>query len=158
MIVVKTFVTTVVFAMLAGAFCPASGATGPSVWRPEQLITPGELAHELQNEKDKPVVVFVGFPVLYRAAHIPDAVPAGPCSKPEGLQFLAEKVQEIPQGREVVIYCGCCPFVHCPNVKPAFDALQRMHFRNVRVLDLENNFHTDWEAKGFATIKPSAAH
>lgn len=128
-----------------------------SAWNPEQLIEPAELAHQIQAHNGAPMVVFVGFPMLYRAAHIPQAVLAGPCSKPEGLDRLTSSMRAIPRDRRVVIYCGCCPFVHCPNVKPAYDALTRLGFRNVRVLDLQNNFHTDWEANGYPTVKPAPA-
>ena len=36
----------------------------------------------------------------------------------------------------------------CPNVRPAFKALQDLGFKNVRVLLLPANFATDWADKG----------
>jgi len=53
----------------------------------------------------------------------------------------------------IVLYCGCCPWNHCPNVKPAYDALQAMGFRNLKVLYIANNFGADWVDKGYPTAK-----
>ncbi|PYQ37297.1 MAG: rhodanese-like domain-containing protein, partial [Acidobacteria bacterium] len=46
-----------------------------------------------------------------------------------------------------------CPWDHCPNVKPAVDALQKMGFRNVKVLYIGENFGSDWVNKGYPTAK-----
>jgi hypothetical protein len=35
-----------------------------------------------------------------------------------------------------VIYCGCCPWTHCPNMKPADDALHAMGFTKVKSLSI----------------------
>jgi hypothetical protein len=48
-----------------------------------------------------------------------------------------------------VLYCGCCPWDRCPNVKPAVDALKQMGFTKVKVLYLETNFATDWTGKDY---------
>jgi len=52
-----------------------------------------------------------------------------------------------------VIYCGCCPFDHCPNIRPAYTALNAMGFKKLRVLVLPTNFATDWVDKGFPMQK-----
>jgi hypothetical protein len=55
------------------------------VWNSEILIKPDAVAkHVRDSSPDKPLILFVGFPVLYRGAHIPDAVLAGPTSTPDG--------------------------------------------------------------------------
>jgi 3-mercaptopyruvate sulfurtransferase SseA len=41
--------------------------------------------------------------------------------------------------------------VKCPNVRPAYSALKAAGFKNVRVLDIPENFHADWVAKGYPT-------
>ena len=121
-------------------------------WPPSAMLAPATLAGEMAKGSAPPVV-FVGFPILYKGAHIPKAIFAGPCSKQEGLDLLAKAVKDMPHDAEIVIYCGCCPFVHCPNVKPAYSALQSAGFTNVKILQLETNLHTDWVEKGYPTEK-----
>ncbi len=50
-------------------------------WTPNDLIAPETLAKDLKT----PLVIHVGFDVLYRAAHIAGTPYAGPASKPEGI-------------------------------------------------------------------------
>ena len=90
---------------------------------------------------------------MYHSVHIPGAILAGPCSKPEGLETLKKTALHLPRSREIVLYCGCCPFVRCPNVKPAYTTLRGMGFSNIKVLELDTNFHTDWVAKGFPIVR-----
>ena len=60
----------------------------------------------------------------------------------------------IPKDTKVVVYCGCCPFEHCPNVRPAIDVLKEMKFTNYYLLNLSHNLKTDWIDKGYPTAKP----
>ena len=122
-------------------------------WPETDLLKPDELAKKLASSAAKPSVVYVGFPVLYRAAHIPGALLAGPCSKPDALAALRKTAAGWPRDREIVLYCGCCPFDHCPNVRPGYSALHEMGFTRLRVLDIPTNFHADWVAKGYPTEK-----
>jgi thiosulfate/3-mercaptopyruvate sulfurtransferase len=55
----------------------------------------------------------------------------------------------LPRSTNLVIYCGCCPFEKCPNVRPAFTALNGMGFKKLRVLILPTNLATDWVGKGY---------
>lgn len=131
-------------------------AYGRDPWSSQDLLQPSDLAAQLSSEKNpKPLVLFVGFPVLYRSAHIAGAVLAGPCSKPEGLSALKNAVRDVPRKGIVVIYCGCCPFVKCPNVRPAYTALHEMGFTNVKVVEMDTNFHTDWAVKGYSVERPA---
>jgi len=106
-----------------------------------QLVQPKDLAAHLDA---KPAIFQVGPNVLYRSKHIPGAVYAGPGSKPEGIALLKSAVGNLPKSREIVIYCGCCPWDRCPNIKPALAALKEMGFTNVKALYLETNFATNW--------------
>jgi thiosulfate/3-mercaptopyruvate sulfurtransferase len=110
------------------------------------LVQPAELAAGLAA---KPAIFQVGPNVLYRSKHIPGALYAGPGSKAEGLALLKTAVEKLPRTREIVIYCGCCPWDHCPNVKPAMELLQGMGFTHAKVLYLADNFKTDWIDKGY---------
>jgi 3-mercaptopyruvate sulfurtransferase SseA len=122
------------------------------------LIQPEELLRELKRPKvSRPIVLHVGFEVLYRGGHIPGAIYTGPAMRPEGLAALRRAAARIPREREVVIYCGCCPMTKCPNVYPAFVALQKMGFRHLRVLDLPQGFGPDWAEKGLPVAKGAPA-
>jgi 3-mercaptopyruvate sulfurtransferase SseA len=110
------------------------------------LVEPADLAPHLAA---KPAIIHVGPNVLYRSKHIPGAVYAGPGSKAEGIELLKKAVAGLPRDREIVIYCGCCPWDRCPNVKPSVDELHRMGFTRVRALHLADNFKTNWIDKGY---------
>lgn len=115
-----------------------------------QLIQPEELAKTVQSSKrEKPLILQVGFHVLYQQAHIPQAEYIGPASGPEGLQQLRKRVGGLPHSQAIVLYCGCCPWSKCPNVNPAYKQLHDMGFSNVRVLYIADNFGKDWVDKGY---------
>jgi thiosulfate/3-mercaptopyruvate sulfurtransferase len=118
------------------------------------LIEPEELAHILQSSGgEKPLVFQIGFRMLYKSAHISGAEYVGPASKDEGLQQLRQRVASLARGRFIVLYCGCCPWAHCPNVKPAYEALRTLGFTKVKVLRIEENLGTNWVQKGYPTAK-----
>lgn len=119
-----------------------------------QLINPDELLKLIQSPKgEKPLVLSVGPMVLYMQAHIPGAEYIGPGAEPEGRQRLRQRVKSLPHNKLIVLYCGCCPWNHCPNVRPAYQELHTMGFTNVKVLYIANNLGEDWVYKGYPTIK-----
>jgi thiosulfate/3-mercaptopyruvate sulfurtransferase len=118
-------------------------------WAPADLVQPADFAREIHSGTARPAVVFVGFRALFRPGHIPGAVMEGPASTAEGLAELRKWAEPLPRSMPVVIYCGCCPLVHCPNVRPAFAALRAMGFTSVRVVVLEKSFGDDWVDKGY---------
>lgn len=137
------------FLNAAGAFAVAARLKAASGMR---FIEPANLAHQLQSGgSDMPHVICVTFPVLYRQKRIRGAVYAGPGSKPEGIAKLQEALQPLRKDTPIVIYCGCCPLDHCPNVAPAYSKAVSLGFTAVRVLNLPTNFHTDWEQKRYPT-------
>jgi thiosulfate/3-mercaptopyruvate sulfurtransferase len=118
------------------------------------LINPDELAKIIQSSKTpQPLIIHVGPHMLYLQAHIPGSEYHGPASTSTGLQDLRKRVDPLPRNKFIVIYCGCCPWNHCPTVKPADDALRAMGFTNVKVLYIANNFGSDWVYKGYPTAK-----
>ena len=125
----------------------ARAASDP--WTPAQTIEAPDLMKELSptSKADRPLVVCVGFQALYRGGHVPGASYHGPTSSPEGLAEFKRWAQGISPTTNVVLYCGCCPFSVCPNVRPAFTTLRDMGFTHVRVLLLPTNFATDWVGK-----------
>jgi hypothetical protein len=102
-------------------------------------------------------VIHTGFSVLYRATHIRESVFAGPGSKEEGVADLKKIVAGQPRDREIVLYCGCCPWDKCPNIRPAFAALHEMGFTRVKALELPTNLKTDWIDKGYPVDKRADA-
>ncbi|HTB92842.1 MAG TPA: hypothetical protein VK728_08435 [Candidatus Sulfotelmatobacter sp.] len=117
-------------------------------WTKAQTIQPAELAKELGDPKTAPTVVFVGFKRLYSAGHIKGAEYHGTAGSEEGLKELTTWAAGLPRSTNLVIYCGCCPMERCPNIRPAFKALQGLGFKNLRVLMLPQDFATDWAGKG----------
>jgi thiosulfate/3-mercaptopyruvate sulfurtransferase len=138
---VKTFL-----AACCAMVCFCQDAGDP--WPKTDALEPVVLAKALQSGKP-PVVVSVAFPVLYRSKHIVHAIDAGPGSKPEGIELLKKVVANLPKDADLVIYCGCCPMVKCPNIRPAYKALKELGFQHVRVLNIPTNMHDDWYSKHY---------
>jgi thiosulfate/3-mercaptopyruvate sulfurtransferase len=124
-------------------------------WSSSETVQPAEFARELASSKNqtKPVMVCVGFRALYEGAHIPGAVFHGPTHSAAGLDDLKKWAQGIPRSTNLVVYCGCCPLWHCPNIRPAFSALHDMGFTHLRLLLLPTDLHTDWIQKGYPIEK-----
>jgi thiosulfate/3-mercaptopyruvate sulfurtransferase len=119
-----------------------------------QLITPEDLVNALQAPGSaKPIILNVGPSLLYMQAHIPGSEYIGATSTSPGLQALRTRAKSIPRSTFIVLYCGCCPWDHCPNVRPAYNELHKMGFTNVKLLYIANNFGADWVDKGHPTIK-----
>jgi hypothetical protein len=118
------------------------------------VISPEELVTLLQSKTAaKPLILSVGPRMLYVQAHIPGSEYVGQGSSPEGIANLQARVKSLPRNKFMVLYCGCCPWSHCPNVRPAFSALHVMGFTNVKVLYIADNFGRDWVDKGYPSAK-----
>jgi thiosulfate/3-mercaptopyruvate sulfurtransferase len=113
------------------------------------MIQPKELAATLTKDGPKPIVIQVGPNVMYRSKHIPGAIYAGPGQKQEGLDMLKAAVAKYPKDREIVLYCGCCPWDRCPNVAPAMTLLKDLGYTKVKAMYVKENFKTDWTDQGF---------
>jgi thiosulfate/3-mercaptopyruvate sulfurtransferase len=133
----------------------SAGASASAESLPQSaLVEPQDLEKTLQSSTGaKPLILQIGFDVLYRQGHIPGSEYAGPGSKEDGLQGLRKRLESVPRDKFIVLYCGCCPWDHCPNVKPAYDAVREMGFRNVRVMHVDQNFGTNWINQGFPVAK-----
>jgi thiosulfate/3-mercaptopyruvate sulfurtransferase len=119
-----------------------------------QLINPEDLVKVLQASKgEKPLILNVGPSLLYMQAHIPGSEYIGAGSTPQGIESLRRRVKSLPHNTFVILYCGCCPWSHCPNVHPVYNELHKASFTKVKVLYIADNFGTDWVYKGYPTIK-----
>jgi thiosulfate/3-mercaptopyruvate sulfurtransferase len=124
----------------------AQNPTDP--WTAAQIVQPADFAKELAAGKSKPTILFVGFQRLYSAGHIQGAQYHGSGGRPEGVAEIRKWAEPLPRSTDLVIYCGCCPLDHCPNIRPAFTALRDMGFTKLRVLTLPTSFAVDWAEKG----------
>lgn len=113
-------------------------------------ILPDELAKQVQAGK-APLILNIGPRRLYEQAHIKGSEFVGPTSEAEGLAKLRERVKALPKNKAIVLYCGCCPWSHCPNATPGLAELVKLGFTNVKVLYIENNIGADWVDKGYPT-------
>ena len=120
-------------------------------------IQPRELAGRLQAKGAPPALLHVGFAVLYRGKHIPNSVYTGAASTPEGLATLKAAAGKFPRDAEIVVYCGCCPWDHCPNIKPAMELLRQMGFTRVKALYIPTNMVKDWFDPGYPAELGEAA-
>ena len=118
-----------------------------------RLINPEDLVKVLQKGTEKPLILEVGPHTLFAQAHIVGSEYVGAASTEAGLNRLRKRVESVPRAQFIVVYCGCCPWSHCPNVKPADDALAAMGFTKVKVLYLSDNFGANWVDKGYPTAK-----
>ncbi len=144
--------SALIFAILATTVAGAADAA-PTI-TPSDLISPSQLNSQLPAVKaGKIVLIQVGFRTMYLMGHIPGSHYVGAASKPEGLAALQKLVAKLPRNQQIVIYCGCCPWGDCPNIRPAFRALKEMGFSNLKVLDIPERLGDDWTAKGFPIVK-----
>jgi thiosulfate/3-mercaptopyruvate sulfurtransferase len=132
----------------AGVQRAAVAPTDP--WTEGDLIQPEELARILtERQGDKPTLVYVGFPLLFKAGRIPGAVYWGTGRTAEGLAQLKKWARGLRPDQPVVMYCGCCPWHECPNVRPAFKALREAGVKRLKVLYLPTSLVRDWVEKGY---------
>jgi rhodanese-related sulfurtransferase len=118
-----------------------------------QLITPEQLNQTLKTAKQKPLILNIGPRSMYTQAHIPGSEYIGAGSSDTGQQKLRERVQALPKNSAIVLYCGCCPWSHCPNVHSAYQVLHSMGYTNVKVVYIANDFGADWVNKGYPVVK-----
>ena len=148
-VIEKVAATSLIFIILAGMGFGQAGDIPTS-----RLIDPADLAKIVQSSSsERPLILQVGSRILFDEAHIPGSVYVGAASTDNGLQTLRKRLEGVAKGKFIVLYCGCCPWNHCPNVKPADDIVQSMGFTNVKVLYIAGNFGTDWVDKGYPVAK-----
>ena len=152
-IILRLLLLTAVVEVLAFASAQAPARPADDLSSASQ-IQPAELVQAMKATRaQKPVVLYVGPKSFFLQAHIPGAENIGPVGKPEGMEKLRARAASLPKDGSVVIYCGCCPWDHCPNIRPAFAELKKAGFTRVRVLYLATSFGADWAEKGLPIAK-----
>src|SRR6266852_808141 len=95
-------------------------------WSDSQLMAPADLAAMLVHpDANTPLVYAVGPGALIR-----NSIDMGPAHEKENLDKFKQALGKLPKDANIVIYCGCCPFEHCPNIRPAFSLMVEMKFTN----------------------------
>lgn len=114
-------------------------------WKKEQLMSTKELADKITaNAKDKPLVFNVG-----PMENIKGAVAMGAATNVTFADKMKATLAMENKAKAVVVYCGCCSYSSCPNIKPAYDILMAQGFKNTKVLELPEGIKPDWVAKGY---------
>lgn len=122
-------------------------------WTKDDIIMPKTLTAELKSDKEKPMLIQVGFKMLYNQSHIPGSVFTGPASINKGIDVLKDTLKNVSRDKNIVLYCGCCEWKECPNIRPAFKIVKEMGFKNAKILYLKNTFVIDWVKKGYPAAK-----
>ncbi len=126
---------------------PQQKSTEP--WTEKQLMPPSELATILNDaDSKKPILLSIGF-----GGGILSSKELGPATEAKGIDNLKKELSQLPKDADIVIYCGCCPFKDCPNVRPAFKLLNEMKFTNHKLLNIADNLKVDWIDKGYPMIE-----
>jgi hypothetical protein len=114
-------------------------------WTQQQLLDPAELARVLKNPKlPQPLVFSIGMEAVIKGS-----IEIGPVMRSQSLNLLKEKLTKLTKNAQIVVYCGCCPFASCPNVRPAMALLKSMQFTNYKLLNLPQNIKVDWIDKDY---------
>jgi hypothetical protein len=137
-------------ATTTGLKAQTSPGTAPTLsplnpWTANQLMEPNELAAVINSTSSgKPVIFNIGaVEDIKGARHI------GAVNNTENMESFKKALYGLPKDTKIVIYCGCCPFAKCPNIRPAFSLLNGLGFTNIKLLNLPVNLKTNWRDKGY---------
>ncbi|MDR0792943.1 MAG: rhodanese-like domain-containing protein [Chitinophagaceae bacterium] len=135
---------TVIALLMVG--CTSSAQT-KEPWNDNQLMDPATLAGKISNRQTNGTLILCVGP----DAPIKGSVDMGAAHESGNIGKLKDYLKKVKKDTEIVIYCGCCPIQKCPNVRPAFTALNEMGFKNARLLNLPKNIKVDWLDHNYLT-------
>lgn len=127
----------------------AAQSTSQEPWSAKQLMEPAELAKTITDPKAPQPYIFCIGP----GAMIKNSIDIGPGKDKANLEKFKQELSKLPKDASIVIYCGCCPFDHCPNIRPAFTLLNDMKFTNHKLLDIPHNIKVDWKDHNYPVEK-----
>lgn len=114
-------------------------------WRLDQLMKTEDLASRISMaQTDSMLILSIGPDALIKGS-----VDMGAARDQANLDKMREYLKDVPKDKEIVIYCGCCPFDRCPNIRPAFSLLLEMGFKEPKLLDIPQNIRTNWLNPGY---------
>ena len=140
------WVLVVLFSVILDNSVRAQAVMEP--WKDSQLIEPAALAKVLADPAAKTPLVFCIGP----GAVVKGSIDMGAARDSVNLGKFRQRLAGLPKNTPLVIYCGCCPFVHCPNIRPAFRLLNEMGFTQAMLLDVPRNIKVDWIDKGYPVL------
>jgi len=118
-------------------------------WTQKDLMQPADLAASLANAKAKQAYIFnIGV-----VEDIKGAKNIGGASDKANLEKFRQELSKLPKSAQVVVYCGCCPFERCPNIRPAFNLMKSMGYTNGKLLNIPTNLKQNWIDKGYPMAK-----
>lgn len=108
-------------------------------------MNPADLAQNLNNLiARKPTIFNIG-----PSGAIKESIEVGATQHDGNVEELRSRLSKMDKDAQIVIYCGCCPFDVCPNIRPAFSLLNEMGFTNHKLLNLPENLKVDWIDRGY---------
>jgi hypothetical protein len=111
----------------------------------EKLLEPAKLAEIIKDPKAiKPMIINVGPTPLIKGAKF-----IGAAEDPANKERLKSMVKDLPKGKDIVLYCGCCKLEDCWNIHEADKIMTSMGFTNYRILNMPEDFTVDWHTKGY---------
>ena len=144
MINTKPALIAIITILFANITWQSSAQTGEP-WTSKDLLAPAALASMISNAKgQKPVIYNIG-----PLANIKGAVNIGSTNSKAAMDKFGKALENVPKDKMVVIYCGCCPFRNCPNIRPAFKLLKERGYTNPKLLNLSQNLKVDWTDYGY---------
>lgn len=135
---------------LAGllTFAINAHAQTDSTWTEKQLMQPAVLANMLKTNAASVTIISVG-----PFSDIPGSIHVGMVKDADNLAKFKTQLSKLNKNRRIVVYCGCCPFDHCPDIRPAMQTLKEMKFTNYYLLDLRHNLKVNWIDPGYPVVK-----
>jgi thiosulfate/3-mercaptopyruvate sulfurtransferase len=132
-------------AIIAFTIHKVSVQGGDEPWTQNQLLEPADLAKVLIDANSpQPTIYSIGpMPIIKNSIDI------GSAGERANLEKLKQDLGRLSKEASIVIYCGCCPFNKCPNIRPAFKMLNEMGFKNHKLLNLPHNIKVDWIDHGY---------
>lgn len=129
--------------ILAGVFSLGTFAHNEP-WKKEQLMPTKDLADRINSKKDVPVVLNIG-----PMENIKNAIAIGSMNSIFAKDKIQSALANFDKNKEVVVYCGCCSYGSCPNIRPAYEKVQELGYKKVKVLEIPEGIKPDWVAKGY---------
>src|SRR5688572_20385714 len=140
-----TIISVCVFTSIAFISQSCTGQQSKEPWTEKQLMSPGELVIIINDESSTNTYIYNIGP----SGHIQNSIDIGPGKEKTNIEKLKGELNKLPKDANIVIYCGCCPFKDCPNIRPAFTLLNEMKFTNHKLLNLPKNLKVDWIDQGY---------
>lgn len=136
--------TAIVLFTIAMSFS-SFNLSGEEPWTADQLMEPGDLAQVINDsQRQQPIIFSIG-----PAAVIKNSKDIGATNDKVNMEKLRVELDKLSPESDVIIYCGCCPFDHCPNIRPAFNLMNEMKFTHHKLLNLPKNIKVNWIDNGY---------